>query len=62
MLDPIDGEFRDVPIYYRRDLAPGAAISGPAVIVEDETSTVIGPRFDAAIDGFGYIEMRRRVG
>src|SRR6266849_4926542 len=41
VLDPIDGEFRDVPIYYRRDLAPGAAISGPAVIVEDETSTVM---------------------
>jgi N-methylhydantoinase A len=62
VLDPIDGEFRDVPIYYRRDLAPGAEISGPAVIVEDETSTVVSPRFDATIDGFGYIEMRRRVG
>jgi N-methylhydantoinase A len=62
VLDPIDGEFRDVPIYYRRDLSPGAAIAGPAVIVEDETSTVVSPRFDAVIDGFGYIELRRRVG
>jgi N-methylhydantoinase A len=62
VLDPVDGEFRDVPIYYRRDLAPGAAISGPAVIVEDETSTVVSPRFDAVIDGFGYIELRRTVG
>jgi N-methylhydantoinase A len=60
VFDPLDGEFRDVPIYYRKDLAPGAAIAGPAVIVEDETSTVVSPRFDAMIDGFGYIEMRRR--
>jgi N-methylhydantoinase A len=60
VFDPLDGEFRDVAIYYRRDLAPGAEISGPAVIVEDETSTVVSPRFDAVIDGFGYIELRRR--
>ncbi len=62
IFDPLDGEFREVPIYYRKDLAPGAAITGPAVIVEDETSTVVSPRFDATINGFGYIEMRRRVG
>jgi N-methylhydantoinase A len=62
VFDPLDAEFREVPIYYRKDLAPGAAIAGPAVIVEDETSTVVSPRFDAMIDGFGYIEMRRRAG
>ena len=42
------------------DLAPGACIRGPAVIAEDETSTVVSPRFDARIDGFGYIELNRR--
>jgi N-methylhydantoinase A len=35
-------------------------VSGPAVIAEDDTSTVISPRFDARIDGFGYIELNRR--
>ena len=30
------------------------------VITEDDTSTVISPRFDARIDGFGYIELNRR--
>jgi N-methylhydantoinase A len=60
VFDPLDGEFRDVAIHYRRDLSPGATIAGPAVIVEDETSTVVSPRFDAVIDGFGYIELRRR--
>ena len=49
-----------MPIYWRADLAPGARISGPAVIAEDETSTVVSPRFDARIDRFGYIELVRK--
>ena len=60
VFDPGAGEFRDVPIYWRADLAPGARIKGPAVIADDETSTVVSPRFDARIDRFGYIELTRR--
>ena len=48
-----------VPIYWRPDLTPGAIIKGPAVIAEEETSTVVSPRFDARIDRFGYIELSR---
>jgi N-methylhydantoinase A len=60
VFDPGAGEFREVPIYWRADLAPGTRIGGPAVIAEDETSTMISPRFDARIDRFGYIELIRR--
>jgi N-methylhydantoinase A len=60
VFDPETGEFLDVPIYWRPDLAPGARVAGPAVIAEDETSTVVSPLFDARIDRFGYIEMTRR--
>jgi N-methylhydantoinase A len=59
IFDPAIGEFQQVPIYWRPDLAPGARISGPAVIAEDETSTVVSARFDARIDRFGYIELTR---
>jgi N-methylhydantoinase A len=59
IFDPDVGEFQQVPIYWRPDLAPGARISGPAVIAEDETSTVVSARFDARIDRFGYIELTR---
>ena len=59
VFDPDTGEFRDVPIYWRPDLTPGAIIKGPAVIAEEETSTVVSPRFDARIDRFGYIELSR---
>jgi N-methylhydantoinase A len=51
------GEFIDTPVYWRANLAPGARIKGPAVIAEDETSTVVGPQFEARIDRFGYIAL-----
>ena len=60
IFDPETAEFRDVEIYWRPDLAPGARISGPAVIAEEETSTGVSPRFDARIDRFGYIELVRK--
>ena len=60
LFDPGSGNFLDTPVYRRSELAPGACLRGPAVITEDDTSTVISPRFDARIDGFGYIELNRR--
>jgi len=58
--DPSSGAFERVPVFMRADLRPGSYIQGPALIVEDETSTIVSVGFDARIDGFGYIEMRRR--
>jgi len=60
LFDPQAGEFQNVPIYWRGDLAPGAKIAGPAVIAEDDTSTVVSPLFEAQIDKFGYIALTRR--
>jgi N-methylhydantoinase A len=62
VFDPDAGEFQDVPIYWRGDLAPGAQIAGPAVIAENDTSTMVSPLFDAHVDKFGYIELNRREG
>ena len=61
VFDPELGEFVTVAIYNRRDLKPGAQIAGPAVIIEDETSTVVTRLFDATVDAFGYIELIRRA-
>jgi N-methylhydantoinase A len=60
LFDPVAGEFQDVPIYWRGDLAPGAKIAGPAVIAEDDTSTVVSSLFEAQVDKFGYIALTRR--
>ena len=61
VFDAETGEFIEVAIYERRSLRPGAVIPGPAVIVEDETSTVVSRLFEARVDGYGYIELRRRA-
>jgi len=60
VFDPETAGFVDVAIHERAALVPGAIINGPAVIVEDETSTVVSRTFDARIDRFGYIELSRR--
>jgi len=60
VFDPETSEFVAVAIHERNTLRPGAIITGPAVIFEDETSTVVSRLFDARIDSFGYIELTRR--
>src|SRR5262249_31544919 len=57
LFDPQAGEFQNVPIHWRGDLGPGAKIAGPAVIAEDDTSTVVSPMFEAQVDKFGYIAL-----
>ena len=57
--DPALGKQIAVPIYWRFDMKPGSAIKGPAIIAEDETSTIVGANFKASINSLGYIVMER---
>ncbi len=59
LFDPRTGERGTVPLYWRFDLAPGAAIEGPAIIAEEETSTLVAAGFVAKINALGYIVMQR---
>src|SRR4051794_37986103 len=52
VFDSDTADFVEVAIHERAALGPGAVIPGPAVIVEDETSTVVSPLFDARIGAF----------
>ncbi len=45
------GKSVDVPVYERPRLKPGARVTGPALIVEDGTSTYVSASYDASIDG-----------
>lgn len=58
MFDPDTGQSGPVPVYQRNALAPGAEIAGPAVIAEDETTTIVLAGFTARINALGYIVMR----
>ena len=53
--DPALGKRIMAPVYWRFDLKPGANFKGPAIIAEDETSTIVGANFKAKINSLGYI-------
>jgi N-methylhydantoinase A len=57
--EPALGRIEEMPVYERCRLAPGMRIDGPAVIVEDETTTLVPASFGAEINASGYIVMER---
>ena len=66
IFDPASRSVLEFRVCRRDSLAPGQRVNGPAVIAEDETATVVAPRFDARILPGGEIELtsrsRRRTG
>ena len=57
--DPALGKQVTVPVYWRFDLKPGATLKGPAIIAEDETSTIVGANFRARINSLGYVILEK---
>ncbi len=60
VFDPASGAYLDAKIYSRDKLKPGARVVGPAIITEDETSTVVTPLFNAQMDGQGALVLTRK--
>ena len=60
LLDAGSGETVSAKAYRREEMPPGSRIEGPAIIVEDDTSTVVSPSFDASINALGYIVLERK--
>ncbi len=50
-----DGEWHETPIYARGELRPGNSVSGPAILVQDDTTTIIEPGYEGSVDRFGNI-------
>jgi N-methylhydantoinase A len=61
VLDRDKGSFSPVPIVLRDELERGVQVCGPALIVEDETTTLVSPAFTAEIDEFGNIVCSRNA-
>ncbi|MGB8315156.1 MAG: hydantoinase/oxoprolinase family protein, partial [Aestuariivirga sp.] len=57
--DPALGKQLMAHVYWRFDMKPGATLKGPAIIAEDETSTIVGANFKAKINSLGYIILER---
>ena len=49
------------PIYARRKLASGATISGPALVVEAQTTTVVPASFDATVNSAGFLVLTEKA-
>jgi N-methylhydantoinase A len=60
VFDADQSTFCDYAIHRRPDLRPGDKITGPAIIVEDETSTLVPPAFDVHMNALGYLVLERR--
>jgi N-methylhydantoinase A len=57
--DTTTGAVSNWAIYDRATLVADATLAGPAIVVEDETSTLIGPGWTARVNRLGYIELTR---
>jgi N-methylhydantoinase A len=60
VFDPASGEILEALVFYRVALQPGAGIAGPALIVEDETTTVVAPTFEATVNALGYLILEQK--
>ncbi|MBB3609269.1 hydantoinase/oxoprolinase family protein [Rhizobium sp. BK602] len=54
-----DGRPTSTAIYHRDDLAAGHHLSGPAIIAQDDTTTVVPPGFAVDVDRFGNLVITR---
>ncbi len=57
--DPVSGQSAAWPVHDRAALPAGSTVRGPAVIAEDETSTLVGALWTATVDAHGMIVLER---
>jgi N-methylhydantoinase A len=56
-----DGQFLSTPIYDRAKLHPGNRMTGPAIVTEMDSTTVVLPGFTGEVDRYFNILIRPRV-
>ncbi|GMG83053.1 hydantoinase/oxoprolinase family protein [Paralimibaculum aggregatum] len=54
-----DGLAHEVPLYQRADLRPGHRLAGPAIVGQEDTTTVLPPDFALEVDAFGNLVLTR---
>ena len=60
LFDGPSGNIMETDVYWRFDLGAAQTIDGPAVIAEDETSTIVTSAFQATLDEQGSIVLQRK--
>jgi len=59
LFDPARQQYVDAPVYLRERLQPGNRLTGPVLITESQTTTVVSSSYQAVIDARGHIVMTR---
>jgi N-methylhydantoinase A len=57
--DPADQDMKEVAVYHRADLSIGSFVPGPAIIAEDETTTIVPKSFAARLSPIGAILLEK---
>ncbi len=55
----LHGHSNPVPVYARAELAPGQAISGPALITETIATTMLEPGWQLSVDRWGNLQLQK---
>lgn len=52
------GEWMNVPVFNRNDLGSAATVAGPAILIEDNSTTVIDPGWSGQVDQHGQLILK----
>ncbi|MEZ5558159.1 MAG: hydantoinase/oxoprolinase family protein [Pseudomonadales bacterium] len=59
LFNPESGGYADADLYLRSALRPGDRLRGPALIVEEQTTTLVTRDFALQVDGRGHLHLHR---
>jgi len=59
LFDPVIKDWCEVNVYDRDGLEQGAELSGPAIIVEGQTTTIVPSGYNATVNGLSYLVLQR---
>lgn len=60
IFDAVASDWVEAGVFERATLAPGAGVIGPALVSEDQTTTVVPAGFVARQDALGHLRLERR--
>jgi N-methylhydantoinase A len=60
VFDPAAGKKESISIYSRTDLAPGMQLTGPALVVEPQTTTLVPRGWSCNVAAMGHLILERR--
>jgi N-methylhydantoinase A len=61
VFDPLTGKRESVPVFLRKDCAPGSVVAGPALIAEPQTTTLLPRGWRCSVAPSGELILERET-